>query len=410
MSEDDTMHVVYVGYPGFPLGLAQVERQKLIAKGLISRGCQVTVLNRYGIHEKGEAADVLEQPSFEGIPFVYTSGSPYRENAFIKRNLFKIKGLVNEVRYLISSRKNNKLDAILVTTNTFYDVLFYCLVAKLCKVPAILDNVEYWTAHPIRKSIFKRLDNYLYDQYAFKVATKVICISSFLVDVVKRNDPLKPVIKIPAIVDFSKFGHAREATEPYFLFCGSAAYLETINFILDAYNQLEQTRYKLYLVTSGTDADEERVKASIEHSKYKDGIRFFSRLSYDQLLKLYTNSSALLIPLRDTKQDRARFPHKIGEYCAAKQVIISTGYGEINHYFTDKQNALIANTYSVPEYAEKMHEVIENPGLATVLGQRSYQTGQSHFSHEISGKKIIEFIAPSFAEAKYNYGELLCDT
>ena len=71
----------------------------------------------------------------------------------------------------------------------------------------------------------------------------------------------------------------------------------------------------------------------------------FSNLTNRALNDLYKNAIALLIPLRPTLQDEARFPHKIGEYLASGNPVISTNYGEVKHYFQDGHDMLIASRY-----------------------------------------------------------------
>ena len=47
----------------------------------------------------------------------------------------------------------------------------------------------------------------------------------------------------------------------------------------------------------------------------------------------FFNSEALLIPLRNTIQDIARFPNKLSEYVGVSGLIITTDVGEIKDYF-----------------------------------------------------------------------------
>ena len=62
------------------------------------------------------------------------------------------------------------------------------------------------------------------------------------------------------------------------------------------------------------------------------------------------------------------FPHKIGEYLASGNPVISTNYGEVKYYFTDMKNMLIAESYNIDEYATKMQFVIDNPALVKKIG------------------------------------------
>jgi hypothetical protein len=220
----------------------------------------------------------------------------------------------------------------------------------------------------------------------------VVGISDFLVNIVRQGDQQKPVLKIPAIVDFSKFTSQAQPTEDFFLYCGQAGYYAVISFIIGAYEKISHGDFGLYLVSNGNAADMKVVKDRIMASTKASQIKLFSALPVQHLVDLYMTSRALLIPLRNTQQDIARFPHKIGEYCAAGKPIISTRIGEVGKYFKDGENALLADTYNEEEFAAKMQFVVDEPEKAAAIGRKSYALGKENFDHISLGKKLKEFI------------------
>jgi glycosyltransferase involved in cell wall biosynthesis len=387
--------IFYLGTYGFPIGYAQIERQKLISKGLMAQGCEVTIISRYGIHaDKSDAAE-LEKGSYEGIAFKYASGSPYRPESFITRTWKKITGAINEYRLIREQKKNGGLDYIVLSTNYFYNILIYRFFSFLSGVPTILDTVEHWTSFSNRKdqNWFIRLDNYLYDNQSFNYVNKVLCISDFLMKHTAEKAPDKPILKIPAMVDFSKFTTDKKIEENYLLYCGHAAYWEVLFFILDAYEKINNKDYCLYLVSHGSPDDMARVKNRIAQSPKKDQIKIFSKLPYADLVALYLSAKALLIPLRNTPQDIARFPHKTGEYCASAKTIVSTNIGELKNYFKDKENALLAENYDVAEYSDSLSFVIEEPEKCIEIGRKAHEVGKREFDHIALGKKIYDFMS-----------------
>ena len=110
----------------------------------------------------------------------------------------------------------------------------------------------------------------------------------------------------------------------------------------------------------------------------------------------YKNAVALLIPLRPTLQDKARFPHKIGEYLASGNPVISTNYGEVKYYFKDMENMLIADSYDINLFADKMQFVINNP----IEGQRIGMNGKNMvlriFDYRIQAPIINNFLNSKF--------------
>jgi glycosyltransferase involved in cell wall biosynthesis len=101
----------------------------------------------------------------------------------------------------------------------------------------------------------------------------------------------------------------------------------------------------------------------------------------------------LLIPLRNTPQDIARFPHKTGEYCASAKTIVSTNIGELKNYFKDKVNALLAENYDVAEYSTSLSYVIEEPEKCIEIGRKAHEVGKREFDHIALGKKIYDFMS-----------------
>jgi glycosyltransferase involved in cell wall biosynthesis len=375
--------ILSVGHMQFPLGQAQVQRQLLMAKAISFGGFDVTVLCRYGIHS--ELDGVKPEDIFEGIHYVYCSGTSIRPEGIFKRNLLKYKGLFNEYRYYRRYSKNSQLAGAIVSTNSFHNILFYYLLGRIFGITTIVDNVEYWTANKNIKG-WKRFDKYLYDKYYFHFADKIICISDFLIS--KVNTPKREkILKIPSITDYNKFGDA--GTCPlikgkYFLFCGSKAYSEIIDFVISSFEILNQEDFNLVLVTAKTNGLKER----INKSKFKDHILILTDIPYNNLVNLYTYSEALIIPMRNNDQDRARFPHKIGEYCAAGRPIITNRVGEINNYFTGS-NSYLCSDYNITEYAEAMQKIISEPSKAAVIASGSYNTGLLHFNYLSYSKAII---------------------
>jgi glycosyltransferase involved in cell wall biosynthesis len=385
------MHIVYVGYPGFPKGQAQVERQKLIAIGLKNCGCDVTVISRYGVFDEHKSDALAASGYFEGIRYKFASGISYRPANFLKRNIYKAQGLVKELFLIWKYSSSGKLDVVLITTNSFYNVLLYSLIAFLCRVPSVLDNVEYFSSIKVN-SIWQKLDYALYDRFAYKLVSKVICISDFLLDIVREGSPNKPMLKVPAIVDYLRFAQSYRSQEPYFLFCGSAVYYEIIDFIITSYEKLGQDSYQLCIVSNGNPEQMLRIKNRISQSSQKRSIKLLSDLSYNHLTQLYIGSKALLIPLLDRKQDIARFPHKVGEYCAAGRVIISTKIGEVAAYFKDQENALLAESPDPLSFSRKMQYVMDYPERAEEIAINSYLTGKTNFDHTRLGERIFRFL------------------
>jgi len=386
------MYILYVGYPGFPKGLAQIQRQLLIAKGLAELKCNVYVLCRNGVHQKENAISLDSNGIFEGINYKYCSGTSLRPDNFAKRNLLKVKGFIIELLTIIRSKYSNQADAIIITSNSFFGILYYSLLARILNITSVVDQVEYWSA--LSNGTIQKIDSYFNDRFYFYFPNKVIVISDYLKEKIQRNQSSKQVIKIPVLCDFEKFAAIKSIDklpiQPYYLYCGSAIYKEVILFIIDVHALLTIDT-DLVIIASGDRSD---IQEIVEYINLKKIMRITikSNIPYHELINLYKNSYALLIPLRPTLQDIARFPHKIGEYTASQRPIISTNIGEVSNYFKDGLNAFLCASYNLTEYKNKIEQVFEDKQNATNIGNQSFKTGTDEFNYKKNAVRIYNFI------------------
>lgn len=387
--------IVYLGYSSFPYGLAEVQKIILISKGLILADNRVTVICRNGIHNKSQRPEVKPKGEYEGIFYNYASGSCFRNDNFFKRRINEVKGKLNEALVLWKLKRKKKLDFAILSTRKFSSVLYYVLLSKLFGFKTVLNYVEYYTAFHKRRFQFRqKINDRLFDNYAPRIVDSVFLISEYLNDHIKKIAPEKKVFKIPGLTDFDKYCVVPSIqSEPYFLFCGDASYKEIVFFIIDSYSLVKTTKpYYLYLVVSGRENDIEQVKQYAEKLNSSGTLKIFSRLPEAQLYSLYKNAKALLIPLRPTIQDTARFPHKTGEYMASGNPVISTNYGEMQFYFKDKENLLLADSYDKNQFAEKMQFVIDNPIVSKEIGVKGKEIAAELFEYKRQSPRINKFL------------------
>ena len=387
-------YIVYLGSSGFPYGLAESQKMILISKSLIETGNSVLIINGNGVHKEKDYPDLKASGSFSGISYIFTSGHPFRTNGFLKRNLLKIKGLIKEFLLLKTLKKQNKLDFAILSTLNFYFVLYYVLLSKLFGFKTILNYVEYYSG--IKKQwfqLFSWLNNRLFDKYAPLLVDAIFPISEFLISHVEKVAPGKKYLKVPVLTDLERFKECDLLqNDKYFLFCGSASYKEIIKFIIDSFNQLKNNSVFLNLVITGYTDSIVEIGDYINNSLQKDRIRLFSNLTETQLNSYYKNAIGLLIPLRPTLQDKARFPHKIGEYLASGNPVVSTNYGEIEYYFKDMENMLIAESYTISLFASKMQFIIDNPLEAQRIGINGRNIASRFFDYRNQAETINTFI------------------
>jgi glycosyltransferase involved in cell wall biosynthesis len=380
------VNIIYLGLKDFPVGLAKIQKVKLICKALINAGQSVRVINRSSsrmiISKKKSSIPVhncvITPPDNGKAPPYYTLFSFMMETIAIHKY-----------------NKSQKVDYAIISTTKVLIAIFYRILSKILRIRIILVYMELCSAMDTRKRTLKYND-ILFERYAFRLFDGVWPISDILKSVVEKNAKGIPTMKVPIIADFdypnTLSGIKTEtAMNQYFLFCGAIEYKEIIEFIIRSFERLSDKNVKLILVLNGGKKYFHMLEKEIQSKSSKNQITIVSKVPKEDLFRLYMGALGLLIPLRPTLQDKARFPHKIGEYLSSGSPILTTDIGEISNYFTHMENAYIAKNYSEQEYSELMHLVLNDPILAAQVGKKGTATGLQHFGYKSVGKKMVKF-------------------
>ncbi len=387
--------VVFLGDAGFPIGLAGIQRMTLMGRALINAGCSVSVVNRIWAWNKDLKTDYGKEGVHEGIHYMFTVESPFRPEGFFNRKFQRFMGLWNEFFYLKKLKNEGRIDAVILSTMNFNDSLRYKIYSKVIGFPIAVNLVEMASALERRSSLTLKIHNWLMENWLLKRLDGAMPISDNLCAFYKEIAPSKPIMKVPVICDYDSFSKIKKnTTESYFLYCASISFMEVTEFVLKAYELMKNNeQIKLRLLIGGKDKTKiKRLQEEIALRFPNENVELFSNVPYQVLMELFTNAKALLIPLRHTLEDTARFPHKIGEYLATGNPIITTGVGEINTYFNDALNALISDEYDAEKFAAKMDYVVENSDEVIQIGLQGKSLGLKNFHFDNYGTRIKHFL------------------
>lgn len=389
-----TLNAIHVGISGFPAGSASVNKCIAVYQNLNKNKIQILAINNRAFHRQDVYFEIEKKGEVNGIEYIYTSPSPFKASSFKTRRISNFKGKFNEFFLLLKLSRNKKIDVMFFYPNgSFLWLLYYRVFSLIFNYPIISHYVEFRSAFSSRKSLLDKISDFLFDKYFIYLVDAILPISEFLIAHLKDLKCKKPILKVPPLTDFEMFHSvAKTETKDYFLYVGSAAYLEVVKLITKAFELTDDTAFELHLVINGNPSEMKVLFSLVEQNKKHERIKVFSKLKYEDLLSKYINSKANLIPLSKSVQDTARFPQKIAEYLASGNPIITTRNGEVPYYFKDGINALIAQDYSAEEIAKKMNYVIANPEQASLIGKEAYKLGLAHFDSNNFGKSINNLI------------------
>lgn len=284
--------------------------------------------------------------------------------------------IIKEPFFLLKENKKEKIDIIHVASGHYFDLVIYKIIARITKSKLIYHYCEYRSAFP-DQNLYHKMNGKLINKKGPKIWDGAICISHYLENkTLEINKDVKTII-VPPICDFKEFKNITpyQTEKKYILFCGSVGFTETIDLIIESYKKSSINKnLDLYLVLSGSDT-----KISLIKQKTNNNTKFFKNIEYSKLISLFKGATALLIPLRNTIQDTARFPNKICEYVASESVVVTTKYGEMPYYFIDKEDALLSDDFNVDAYASKLDWIDNNVDNLDNIKKNSYTKGINSF-------------------------------
>lgn len=378
------MNIVFVGLQGVPYFGRACDPRLANTANLLAEDGDVAIVNRYSslkhktmpgikLAEEARCVEILKRRNTGGVSTI----------------LFFVLSIFCEPFVLWNIHREKKIDFLHIYSGHYFDFVIYRIIAKLIGAKIVYEYVEYRSGKPSR-GLYHKINNYLCDFHGAKLWDACIVISNFLKDKALMVNPKLPVIKVTPIGDFNLFESNKkniDIEDEYIMFCGHAVYYDVVKLIIDSFraSQIRQTK-KLLLVLGGSQSQVQRVK------EYGKECIIKSKLPYDELIAFYKHAFALMIPLRNTIEDTARFPNKICEYTAAHGLIITTANGEMNYYFKNGDNAIVAEECSVPAIAQRLNEIEYGKYDLDKIRDNSYKTGIENFSIEAYREKIYNFL------------------
>jgi len=376
------MYTIHLGVSGFPqLNNATIQRMRLTFKSLNNTSLTPLIINKASLAKTGSKQHAGR---YNGILYVNTASDPSRPDSFIKRNLNKLSGIIFEFCFLYKKRKS--INSAIFYSASFWELLYYSLLSRLFSFKLTIQYVEYRSSIPSRKKLLLRLNDYLFDNYCFFYIDGIIVISEFLKERSLAKNKKLPFIKVSAVTDFNDFliEPTKDHTD-YLMYCGTIDYLPVIDLVMDLFERLKDNKVytgNLMLVIGGNNAANfDTLDNRIKTSKFSSNIILKRNVAHKTIPALYLGADLLLIPLRKTLQDIARFPQKISEYTASKKAILSTNVGDVGHYFKSGDSAILADEYSVDSYYDTVSKYLRSKEEMLRIGENGYQVGMKNFNY-----------------------------
>lgn len=387
------MYTIHLGQSGFPRSDATMQRILLTFKALKLRGIDPIIINKSSLNKTDNLKHVAR---YDGIVYINTSPNTSRPDSFISRTINKVAGFIAEFIFLYKKRKSIS-SAIIYNQSRFGEVLYYSLLSRLFNFKLVVQYVEYRSSFVFKENMLSKFYYYLFDNFFFYYCDGIIVISEYLKNYSLSKRKYLPFIKIPAITNFDDFNVApNKDYKNYLLYCGTIGHMPLITFILELFEKLKDNHVydgNLMLVIGGhDDGIFNDLDAKLKSHKFGQNIIFKKNVAHKNIPELYVGADLLLIPMRRTLQDSARFPHKISEYTASKVAILSTNTGEVGYYFKNGDTAILAEEYDVDEYYAAVSKFLDSKEELKRIGENGYQIGMQNFNYLAYSDKLGNFL------------------
>lgn len=302
---------------------------------------------------------------------------------------------------LFNDKRKYKTDAIILEgIEYFYYIIPFLIFSKLLKIKLfriITDDYPYKTLVPVwwkrPKYYFLKLQERRFDKYL----DGIICLSSYLkqncISYGVKNDK---ILIVPHFIDVDQFKSVIASKEEFRIgYCGAIIPENGIFILLKAFEIIYKQYSNIQLMILGD------IKALSMNElfwfneiikKYQNNILIEGEVKYSEIATKLGTCQILVNPRISGNRADAGFPTKLGEYLACSKAVVTTKVGDINHYFTDKSELLLAEPDSPESIAEKVIWLIENPVQRKEISKKGLEWCENNLHYIKSAKKLADFL------------------
>jgi glycosyltransferase involved in cell wall biosynthesis len=384
----------------FPNGGAGATYLNLFCRGLKANGCSVEVILLKG-HAFGnyKYTGPRKNMTGEGVPYTYVGFKQRPDNTFLKISE-EFVSILRLIIYLISLIKKPEPFKFLIFNSEMQYNIPVMIYSKIFRIKIVKFVAEIIDKSEFSNSIFGELKRLGYNfnyKHLNKKSDRLLVFSFYLKNfyVSLGYDENKIMVQ-PNLTDFD-FWQPEDIEVRYTFGYSGAPYLKDgLHDLFKAISLLNSNGLNISLLVIGDATFGKSLIPSLKEECASLGISekiFFTGLVEMSMVKHYLSECNILAITRpSTLQTKAGFPTKLGEYFASRKPILATNFGDMEEYFTDGINIVMAECGNYEEIAQKIKWMIENKQELEQISKRGYCRALELLEYKNSVKRMISFI------------------
>lgn len=384
----------------FPTGGPGATYINLFCKGVKENAGRISVFLFKGYIYKGyKNSGSRKNYTDYGVKYTYLGFSTRSKIHFFK--VFQdIIAIIRTIFLLMKLIFIRKKIIILVYSDTllfnvpvyFFSKLFRIKIVSF--VPEFLENEKIQNVNIIQRLIsYSFLINF---NLLNTLSDKLIVFSFFLKDeYINKGYDKNNIIIQPNLTDF-KGWYIPQKIKYTVGYAGTPSKKDGIIDLIFAIKLLKEKGELISVIIVGDSINNESLIPYFKKTCNELGILnqiIFTGLVLQEHVKDYLNSCQILAITRpNTKQTKAGFPTKIGEYMACKKIVLATKFGDVEKYFSHKTDIILAEPENPLSIAENILWILNNPEESKIIAKNGFKSANQVLNYNVGVKKIMDFL------------------
>lgn len=391
---------VLITSSNFPAGGAAANYLNLFCKGLVMNGFYISVFLLKGFAFGGFANNNARKNITEyGTPYTYLGATRRPKNKFFKLfdefvSLLRLTGL------LFSLLKNRKQTTILLYNSELQSNIPVFFLATIFRIRIVTFIPEFYDKSVFYGSFFRRIKWYgflLNFYYLNKLSYKLIVFSHFLrEEYINKGFSKNNILVQPNLTDFD-FWIADGSEIKYTIgYSGTPSVKDGLYDLFKAINLLQTRSFDVSLLVIGDvtfgDSLIPKLKQECQSLGILEKVTFVGLVESAMVKKYLSECKILAITRPSLTQTMAGFPTKLGEYFATGRPVLTTNFGDIEKYFKNGIDLVMADSGNPDSIAGKIQWMIENRAVMEQISKQGVMKAKELLDYNSSVKRMIQFV------------------